>query len=101
MVDGRKVVFSYGWEEADQEYLKKVVEKYPEIFYLENQQKEGEFNLLKIKDDGFEKLTLKLLMDVVDNDNSDWFELVDVEKGTLLNSRKVNEPSVSFSTHNS
>jgi hypothetical protein len=90
-VEGKKVAFLYGWMEVEQEYLSKVVEKYHDIFMLEDGG-DGN-NFLKIKPESIDKLTMSVLLDVVDNDTMDWFELVDLESKTLLNSSKKGEES--------
>lgn len=92
-VEGQKVAFMYGWQEVQPEYLKQVVDKYPNIFILEDDGGGGK--LLKIMNDAAGNLTLKALLDVVENDPMGWFELVDLETKTLINTAKNDEKSVS------
>lgn len=89
-VGGKKIAFVYGWQEVEQAYLSQVKAKYPDIFELVDDGG-GSQNFLKIKSDAFEKITLDVLLDVVDNDTMDWFELVDLESKKLLNTSKNGE----------
>ena len=91
VVQGQRLAFLYGWEEVDQEYLGEVVEKYPNVFVLEDDG--GGNNFLKIRLDAVSKLELSVLLDVVDNDPSEWFELVDLDTKILLNSSRQGQAS--------
>ena len=86
-VENKRIAFVYGWEEIEQAYLKKVIEKYPETFILEVV--DDNTSLLKLK--SFDDLKIKTLLDVVDESNSEWFELIDLETKKLLNSDKLGQ----------
>ncbi|MFZ3301693.1 MAG: hypothetical protein WA152_03210 [Microgenomates group bacterium] len=88
-IENKNIAFIYGWEEIEQEYLKKVVEKYPETFVLEVV--DNNTSLLKLKI--FDGLKIKTLLDVVDDSKSEWFELIDLETGKLLNSEMLGQES--------
>lgn len=86
-IENKSIAFIYGWEEIEQEYLKKVIEKYPETFTLEVV--DDNTSLLKLK--SIDGLKIKTLLDVVDESNSEWFELIDLETKKLLNSDKLGQ----------
>jgi hypothetical protein len=90
-VEGKQVAFVYAWEEVLPEYLEEVEKKYPQFFELESESEDT--SLLKIKPGMEDKLTLSVLLDVVDNDETEWFELIDLDTHTLLNTDRLGEES--------